>query len=232
VHIDKPVLEARLVKRYKRFFADVELPDGSLLTTHCPNTGTLLGCLEPGNRVWIRDSQNEARKLRYTLQAIEVEGVWVSVDTSLPNAVVSEAVEQGAIGELAGYDEIRREVKYGSDSRIDLLLQREGEDCYVEVKSTTLADCGVGLFPDAVTARGKKHLGELAGVARTKGQRAVQFFLVGRADVECFRPADNIDPAYGKALREAAQAGVELLAFRALVEKNKIEVAHQLPVEI
>lgn len=232
MHIDKPVLEARLLKRYKRFFADVELPDGSLLTTHCPNTGTLLGCLEPGNRVWIRDSQNEARKLRYTLQAIEVEGVWVSVDTSLPNAVVHEAVEQGAIGELVGYDGIRREVKYGTGSRIDLLLQREGEDCYVEVKSTTLADCGVGLFPDAVTARGKKHLEELARVARSKGQRAVQFFLVGRADVECFRPADNIDPAYGKALREAARAGVELLAFRALVEKNKIEVSHPLPVEI
>ena len=232
MRIDKPVLEARLLKRYKRFFADVELPDGSSLTTHCPNTGTLLGCLQPGNRVWIRDSENEARKLRYTLQAIEVEGVWVSVDTSLSNAVVCEALEQGSIGELKGYDGIRREVKYGSRSRIDLLLQREDEDCYVEIKSTTLADCGVGLFPDAVTERGRKHLEELARVARRAGQRAVQFFLVGRADVECFRPADDIDPAYGKALREAARAGVELLAYRALVEKDRIEVSRPLPVEI
>ena len=148
MRIDRPTLQGRFLRRYKRFFADVELDDGTVLTTHCPNTGSLLGCLKEGARAVVRDSQDDARKLRYTFQAIRVGRTWVNVDTSLPNAVVFEAIERGRIPELAGYDTARREVKYGENSRIDVLLERGHEKCYVEVKNTTLAEGRLGEQPD------------------------------------------------------------------------------------
>jgi len=223
-----PVLEGRFLRRYKRFFADVELADGSVVTAHCPNTGSLLGCLVDGAPVRLVDSQNAKRKLRYTWQAIEVEGTWVNVDTGIPNAVVHEAVVAGRLPALRGYDAARREVKYGTNSRIDLLLEREsGERCYVEVKNTTLARGRTALFPDAVTERGRKHLDELAGVDR-QGHRAVQFFFVSRADVGRFRPAEDIDPAYAEALARAVDAGVEVLAYAARVEPTQVELGRKL----
>jgi sugar fermentation stimulation protein A len=226
------MLEGRLVKRYKRFLADVELADGSVITAHCPNTGSLLGCKEPGSRVILRDSQNPKRKLRYVFQSIQVGRGLVNVDTSLPNAVVTEAVERGLVPELTGYAELRREVPYGENSRIDLLLTSEaGERCYVEVKSTTLARGRTALFPDAVTERGRKHLGELAAMVR-EGHRAVQFFFVSRAGVSRFAPADEIDPAYGAALREAAAGGVELLAYSARVRPDRLEIHRRIPVTL
>lgn len=225
-------LEARFAARRKRFFADVTLADGSALTAHCPNTGSLLGCLVPGARVWLRDSGNPERKLRHTWQAIELGGAWVNVDTSLPNRVVAEAVAAGLVPELAGYAALRREVAYGANSRIDLLLEDPSRGtCHVEVKSTTLAEDGCALFPDAVTERGTKHLAELARLARA-GRRAVQFYFVSRADVTRFRPADAIDPEYGRALRRAAQAGVELLAYTARVEPRRLELLAPLPIEL
>lgn len=222
----------RLVRRYQRFFAEVELAGGERLVAHCPNTGALLGCLAPGSPVWLRDSENPARKLRFTWQAVRVGRTWINVDTALPNRVVAEAVVRGRVPELAGYAGLRREVAYGRGSRIDLLLE-DGKrgTCHVEVKSTTLAEDGVALFPDAVTERGKKHLVELARLARA-GQRAVQFFFVNRADVERFRPADAIDPAYGRALRRAADAGVEMVAYSARVEARRLEVLRPLRVEL
>lgn len=230
MRIDKPILEGTLLRRYKRFLADVELDDGTQLTAHCPNPGGMLGCSEPGSRVVLRDSQDPKRKLRYTFQTILVGDTWVNVDTGLPNALVFEAVEAGAIPELTGYDTARREVKYGQNSRIDLLLEREtGERCYVEVKNTTLARGTTALFPDAKTARGLKHLGELADMVR-EGHRAVQFFLVSRDDVEAFAPADDIDPAYGEGLREAAAAGVELLAYSTHATPSSLELVRALPV--
>lgn len=233
MRIAQPVLEGRFLRRYKRFFADVELPDGTLVTAHCPNTGSLLGCLEEGSRAILRDSQDPKRKLRYTLQAIQVGRALVNVDTSLPNHVVHEAVLAGSVPELAGYDEVRREVPYGESSRIDLLLTRERPHglCYVEVKSTTLARGQTARFPDAVTTRGRKHLGELAGVVAA-GHRAVQLYFVSRGDVRRFAPADDIDPAYGAALREAAGSGVEVLAYCARVRPDSLELHRRLPVEL
>lgn len=232
MRIELPTIEGRFLRRYKRFFADVELDDGTLVTAHCPNTGSLLGCLEEGRRAVLRDSQDEKRKLRYVFQSIRVGRTLVNVDTSLPNAAVHEAVTRGEIAELAGYDEARREVPYGEASRIDLLLtKRSGARCWVEVKSTTYAVGDCAAFPDAVTERGLKHLGELTRMVK-RGDRAVQFFFVGRGDATRFRPADEIDPEYGRALRKAARAGVEVLAYSTRVRPRSLELARRLPVDL
>ena len=231
MRIRLPILQGRFLRRYKRFFADVELDDGTIVTAHCPNTGSLLGCLAEGRRAVLRDSTNLERKLRYVLQALKVGRVWVNVDTSLPNAIVHEAASRGRIPELAGYASARREVAYGENSRIDVLLEREdGARCYVEVKNTTLARGRVAQFPDAVTERGLKHLGELAKVARLPGHRAVQFFFVSRADVDTFAPAEDIDPEYARGLRRAAAAGVEILAYRARVRPDRLTLEQRLEV--
>lgn len=232
VKIEQPLVEATLVRRYKRFLTDVTLPDGSELTAHCPNTGSLLGCKEPGSKIWLRDTENDKRKYRHSWQAIEVDGTWVNVDTGLPNAETYAAIVEGRVPGLAGYDTHKREVKYGTNSRIDVLLEKaSGERCYVEVKNTTLARGEVALFPDAVTARGLKHLGELAEVV-ANGHRAVQFFFVSRDDVRTFAPADDIDPAYCAGLRAAAAAGVEVMAWAVSVRPDAIELAHELEVDL
>lgn len=233
MEIGLPTLEGRFLRRYKRFFADVELPDGRVITAHCPNTGSLKGCLVEGARAILRDSGDLERKLRYVWQAIEIDGTLVNVDTGLPNRAVHEAVIAGAIPELAGYDEARREVKYGENSRIDLLLskKRSKKLCYVEVKKTTLASGRTALFPDAVTERGRKHLGELAAMVAA-GHRAVQFFFVSRDDAREFAPADEIDPGYGAALREAARAGVELIAYSARVTPASLELHRKLRLRV
>jgi len=228
----EPPLEARFLRRYKRFFADVELANGEVLTAHCPNTGGLLGCLNEGAPVWLRDSKSETRKLRYTWQAIQAEDTWINVDTALPNRVVTEAIEEGRIPAFANHRELRREVPYGDRSRIDLLVtQADGSPCYIEVKTTTLAKDGVGLFPDAITERGRKHLGELARLAR-KGIRAVQFFCISREDVRAIQPADFIDREYGKALRRAIRAGVEVHAWISTVKPMEFRVTREVPFEL
>jgi sugar fermentation stimulation protein A len=223
------------VRRYKRFFADVRLASGEVVTAHCPNTGSLKGCLVEGARVWLRDSRDDRRKLRYTWQAVEVGGAWVNVDTGLPNRVVFEALLEGLVPQLAGYRALRREVAYGVGSRIDVLLsghaRRPGQRCFVEVKSTTLARGTTGLFPDAVTERGRKHLRELARAAEA-GDRAVQLFFASREDVHAFRPADDIDPAYGAALRDAAGRGVEVMAFASRVTPDGLELGRRLRVDL
>ncbi|MEW6072763.1 MAG: DNA/RNA nuclease SfsA [Planctomycetota bacterium] len=227
-----PPLEGRLRCRYKRFFADVELPSGTVVTAHCPNTGSLLGCRAEGSRVWLRDAGRARRKLRYTWQAIEVDGTWVNVDTSLPNRVVHAAVAAGELAGLDGGAGVRREVPCGRGSRIDLLLVAAGGSrTYVEVKSTTLVEDGVALFPDAVTERGRRHLAALARAVK-EGERAVQLFFVGRADAEVLRPAAAIDPAYADALRRAAAAGVEVRAWCARVEPEELAIAREIPVEL
>ena len=232
VQIELPTIEGRLVRRYKRFLADVKGPDGKVLVAHCPNTGSLKGCLEEGARVVLRDSQDAKRKLRYTLQSIEVNGSWVNVDTGLPNALVTEAIQEGLIKDLAGYDSVRREVKYGKSSRIDILLERDGgERCYVEVKSTTLVEGTQARFPDAVTERGLKHLMELRDMVR-EGHRAVIFFCVSRSDVTTFAPADDIDPAYGKALREVVAQGMDAMAWSTHVEPDRFSLLKPLAIEL
>ena len=229
MHLPAPLIHGTLIRRYQRFLADVELDDGSLVTAHTPNTGSMLGCARPGSRVLLSLSGNPGRKYPHSWELVHTDGLWVGINTLLPNRLVREGIENGVIGELAGYRQIRAEVPYGSGSRIDLLLSGERGHCYVEVKNVTLVENGCALFPDAVTARGQKHLRELMEVVRL-GHRGVNLFVVQRGDGRCVSPADAIDPGYGALLREAAGAGVELLAYRATVSNREISLSECLPV--
>jgi sugar fermentation stimulation protein A len=222
VKLPAPFYSGRLLRRYQRFFADVELDDGRIVTAHTPNTGSMHQCAVPGHRVLISAAANPLRKLPWTLELIEVNGSWVDTHTLRTNRVVEEGLRAGAIPELAGYD-VNAEVVYG-DSRIDFLLKREGESVFVEVKNVTLcSDSGVASFPDAVTERGQKHLRELAR-AKSEGYRAVIFFLVQRCEATTFTPADAIDPRYGQLLREVTATGVEVLAYRSVVTPETTSV--------
>ncbi|QDU86450.1 Sugar fermentation stimulation protein A [Planctomycetes bacterium Pla163] len=234
MRIDQPLVEGKLVRRYKRFLTDVELPSGEVLVAHCPNTGSLLGCKEEGSPVWLRDTQDPKRKLRHSWQAVKVGETWVNVDTNLPNKVVAEALRDRRIPGLDGYDTVRTEVKYGTNSRIDVLLEDSAgalPPCYVEVKNTTLADGGVARFPDAVTTRGLKHLGELEQVVKD-GARAVQFFFVSRGDVTSFEPAGDIDPDYTAGLVSAVKGGVEVVAWSTRVLPDALELDRPLEVRV
>ena len=227
--LPQPLYQGTLVRRYQRFLADVELDDGSLVTAHTPNTGSMMGCALPGNRVLLSKSGNPTRKYPHSWELVHADGVWVGINTQLPNYLAREAIENGTIAELSGYTQIRLEVPYGSGSRIDLLLSGARGLCYVETKNVTLVEAGCALFPDAVSLRGQKHLRELMEMVR-QGHRAVNLFVVQRGDGESFSPADAIDPAYGALLREAARNGVELLAYRAAVTQSEVRLEHPLPV--
>ena len=229
-----PLQPATLIRRYKRFLADVRLPNGEEITVHTPNTGAMTGCAEPGSTVFLRDTDNPKRKYRYSWEMTENrQGVMVGVHTGITNQLVREAIEGGVVAELQGYETIRQEVKYGEEgSRIDLLLEghADGRDCYVEIKNVTTCDeAGLGYFPDAVSARASKHLRELMGVVE-RGGRGVIFFCVQRGDVQGVRPADEIDPLYGETLRRALAAGVEALACRALVGPDAVTLETPIPL--
>ncbi len=237
----EPLVEGRLIRRYKRFLADVRLPDGEEVTAHCPNTGSMLGCQPDNARVWLSRSDNPKRKLKYTWELVETApAVFACVNTARPNAQAREAIEAGRVPELAGYTECRAEVRYGDEkSRIDLLLSGHPArpDAWVEVKNVTLADGSSGYFPDAVTERGQKHLRELmAQVA--KGERAVLFFVVNHTGIERVRPADHIDAHYGELLRRAKAAGVEVLAYRAALSGadgnpgGRLDLTEAVPVSL
>jgi len=210
-----PLVAGRLVKRYKRFLADVTLDDGRLVTAHSANTGSMMGCAEPGSRVWLSESDNPKRKLAFTWELVEAApGVVVCIHTGRANALVEEAIRAGVLPALAGARAIRREVRYGKNSRIDLLVESgHGPPCHVEVKNVTLVRDGRALFPDAVTVRGTKHLHEMTEVVRDGG-RAAMVYCVPRADARGLSPADDIDPVYAAALRTAVAAGVEAYAIR------------------
>lgn len=227
------MIEARLLRRYKRFLADVELESGELLTVHCPNSGRMTSCSEPGSRVLISDSKNDRRKLRFTLEMVRAGQTWVGVNTARPNAAVEQFLKSRAIPELRGYDEIRREVAVGK-SRIDLRL-RDSEalrpDCWVEVKNATLRVGEHAAFPDAVSERGRKHLLELAERV-AEGERGVIFFFVGRDDCCRFRTAEEVDPAYAETFREVVSIGVEPLAYRVRYEATGVSVVDRLPVDL
>jgi len=234
MRFDAPLVSGQLKRRYKRFLADVRLASGEEITAHCPNTGSLMGCAEPGSSVWLSRSANPARKYPYTWELVRVRGrVTVGINTARSNSLVHEALTQGVIAELSGYGSIRREVRFGEEnSRVDLLLEDGGASrpCYVEVKNVTAAvKKGVGVFPDAVSTRGTRHLRELMRVV-TAGDRAALCFCVQRGDVTEVRPADNIDPVYGATLREAIGAGVEVLAYRARVSPRGINLVAPVPV--
>ena len=230
-----PLTEGRLVRRYKRFLADVELADGSVVVAHCANTGSMLGCKDPGCRVWLSASNDPKRKLAWTWELLESDGCVVGIHTGRTNGLAREAIEAGLVPALRGYDTIRAEVPYGGEdgkrSRIDLLLEGPGRPrCWVEVKNVTAAvDGGVAVFPDAVTERGQKHLLEMMERVAA-GERAVLFFCVQRGDVSEVRPADAIDPRYGQLLRQALAAGVEVLAWRATPTPAEIRLTEPVPV--
>ncbi len=238
----RELVPATLLRRYKRFLADVELDDGTELTVHCPNPGRMTSCAEPGRPVWISDSQTPSagapsarprRKLRYTLEMVRMGRTWVGVNTANPNPAVAGFVRRGRIAELAGYDLIETEVRTGA-SRIDLRLRDAAghrPDCWVEIKSATLRVGEYAAFPDAVSERGRKHLEELAGRVAA-GDRGVIFFFVGRADCRRFRPADEVDPVYGTTLRRVVAASVEPLAYRTRFSRRGIELLDRLPIDL
>ncbi len=222
------LIEGVLIKRYKRFLCDVRLKNGHTVTAHCPNTGSMTGCCEPGCGVYLSRRSNPARTLRYTLELTRMGATLVGVNTMVPNKLVKESIRAGCIPHLSDYPVLRSEVRYGTNSRIDLLLEKGIERCYVEVKNCTLVVDGVAYFPDAVSDRGLKHLHELEQQVRT-GNRSVMFYLVQRMDAAEFRPADHIDPAYGKALRRACGTGVEIMAYDVKLTLKNIYLNKPLP---
>jgi sugar fermentation stimulation protein A len=226
-----PLIEARLIRRYKRFLADVELADGTATTVHCANPGAMTGLAAPGMRVLLSRSDSKTRKLPLSWELVEADGGWVGINTAHPNRLVEEAIAAGTIGELAGYDTVRREVRYGRNSRIDLLLCGAGRaDAYVEVKNVHLSRApGLAEFPDSPTARGTKHLAELTDMVAT-GHRAVMVYLVQRGDCVAFRLAADVDPAYSAAFARARAAGVETIAYACRIDVDGVAVDRPLPL--
>ncbi|WP_449576771.1 DNA/RNA nuclease SfsA [Lelliottia nimipressuralis] len=224
--------QATLIQRYKRFLADVITPEGEHLTLHCPNTGAMTGCATPGDTVWYSTSANLKRKYAHTWEITETQqGAFICVNTQRANPLVKEAIDAGLIPELIGYSTLKGEVKYGEEgSRIDFMLQADDRpECYIEVKSVTLADRDNGYFPDAVTLRGQKHLRELMSVAAA-GKRAVLLFAVLHSAIERFSPARHIDPKYAQLLNEAQKQGVEVFAYKAELSADNMTLKSTLPV--
>ena len=230
-----PLAPGRLIRRYKRFLADVRLADGETVTAHCPNPGAMLGLVEPDTPVWLSRSDNRARKLPHTLELVAADGTLIGVHTGRPNALVAEALAAGRIDALAGYAEIRREVATAPGSRIDLLLTApDRPPRYVEVKNVHLRrrqgpHPTAAEFPDCVTARGARHMGELARLVAAGAEAAV-VFVVQRGDCDHFRVAADIDPAYARALADAAAAGVAVICLAAEVTPAHIQLDRALPV--
>ncbi len=225
-----PQLRGLLLKRYKRFLADIELPDGRVVTAHTPNTGSMQQCAVPGHAVLLSQSNNPKRKLPYTLELIQVNHRWVDTNTQRANRVVEEGLRNAMVPGLTGYD-VFPEYRFG-ESRLDFMLESAESKVLLEVKNVTLLDsCGRACFPDAVTTRGQKHLRELM-TASAQGWRTVIFFLVQRSEAEAFTPADHIDVEYGKLLRQAIDAGVEAVAMRTSVSEHEVVLDCCLPVEV
>lgn len=224
-----------LLRRYRRFLADVKLDSGAKFTAFVPNTGSLLSCVDPGTPCWVHDTGSTSRRYRFTLKLVKPRRALVCVDTGVPNRVVFDAARAQRIPQLAGYHEYLAEVPYGVNSRADMCCRVHAKDmlrrCWVEVKSTTLVRGRTAQFPDAVTSRGLKHLRELSA-AVAAGDEALQLFFIQRGDCDEFAPADDIDPSYGHGLREAAAAGVRLVALQARVTTKSITVRRQLPIKL
>ncbi|KGT88283.1 transcriptional regulator [Erwinia typographi] len=225
---------ATLIKRYKRFLADVITPEGETLTLHCANTGAMTGCATPGDTVWYSTSDSLTRKYPHSWELTETQqGDWICVNTLRANSLVKEAFTLGFLPELSCYQSLRAEVKYGAEkSRIDFLLQADNRvNCYIEVKSVTLLQQGKGYFPDAVTERGQKHLRELAKIAEN-GERAVLFFAVLHSGIEDVSPARHIDARYAELLAQAQQSGVEVLCYKAQLSPDEMLLIQPLRVEL
>jgi sugar fermentation stimulation protein A len=227
-----PLTGGRLVKRYKRFLADIELETGEKVTAHCPNSGSMKGCAVPGSRVWLSQNDNPKRKYKYTWELAKVPGTMIGINTLVPNRLVKQSIENGLIDSLAGYEHVKAEVKTSSHTRLDLLLEtKTHQKCYVEIKNCTMVEDGVAMFPDAVTTRGQKHLDELSFLV-SKGHRGVIFFLIQRTDAKVFKPAEHIDKIYAQKLREAVKNGVEVIAMDTTINTEIISIKNAVPVHL
>ena len=232
-----PLLKGRLVLRYKRFLADIVLEDGREITAHCPNPGAMTGLAEPGMPVWVSTSSNPKRKLPHTLELVEADGGLVGINTGRPNAIAAEAIEAGTIPELAGYRALRREVRYGERSRVDILLDDHPErtgPCHVEIKNVHLRRPDgphpeAAEFPDSVTARGTRHLNDLGDVVKSGG-RAAMLYIVQREDCDHLRLAEDIDPAYARAFKQNIRAGLEAYCYSCLVSPEEIRLSAPLNI--
>ncbi len=226
-----PLIPARLVRRYKRFLADVVLErDGQEVTAHCPNPGAMLGLAEPGMRVWLEPNDDPKKKLKFGWRLVEFdEGHWVGIDTSVPNRVVGDALRAKSIVEFSSYDQVRAEVPYGEKSRVDFLLTQSGQpDLYLEVKNAHLMRKDkLAEFPDCVTARGARHLDDLAEMVR-KGHRAVMFYLIQRTDCDQFALARDLDPTYGRHFDRAIEAGVEVMCFGTQIDTKGVALGDRV----
>lgn len=224
----EPLIRGFLIKRYKRFLADIELEEGTFITAHCPNSGAMQGLTDPGTPVWVSRASNPLRKLPYTWQIAEVDGTFVGMNTANPNQLVEDGIHGGVIVELQGYQGLRREVPYGKNSRIDILLENPGEPLtYVEVKNVHMRRGKIAAFPSSVTARGAKHMGELSEMAR-RGHKAYVVYVVQRNDCEGFEIANDIDPHYGQETLKALKSGVEALVYACEVHPEGIRITNRL----
>ena len=229
MRFDSPLTPGKLIKRYKRFLADIELESGEIITAHCPNSGSMKSCQAPGWQVMLSYHHNPNRKFHYTWEMIHNGTCWIGINTGIPNQIVEEAIKNKTISSLNGYTEIVREVPYGQSSRIDIFLKNDREICYTEVKNVTLVEKDrCYYFPDSVTERGRKHLYELMDMVK-HGHRAVMFYVIQRSDGTIFKPAAHIDRAYAESLREAYNNGVEILVFQADVNPTSIVLKKELP---
>jgi sugar fermentation stimulation protein A len=226
-----PLVQGTLVKRYKRFLADVRMENDEIITVHCPNTGTMLSCSTPESRVCLSSSANPKRKYPFTLEMVKVSSTWVGVNTARTNKLVAEAIDKGQIAEFQDINTIKTEIKTSDHTRLDLQVSHGNSSTFIEVKNCSLAVDRCAMFPDAVTTRGTKHLHELTRLT-TEGMRSCIFFLVQRMDADRFSPASHIDSIYGHALLQAAEAGVMVLVYQAEVSPDGIDVVRPLPYSL
>ena len=226
------LIQGKLVKRYKRFLADIELETGEIVIAHCANSGSMRGCATPKDSVWISQSDNPKRKLKYTWELIQSKDSMIGVNTQVPNKLVKASIENGLIAELKEYTRVTAEVKTSDHTRLDLLLENgAGNKCYVEIKNCTLVEEGVAMFPDAVTTRGQKHLDELVDLKR-QGHRAVIFYLIQRMDARVFTPAAMIDKVYTQKLHHAVENGVEIMTRDTNIDTGCISIRRPVPVRL
>jgi len=227
-----PLIPARLIRRYKRFLADVTLPEGREVVVHCPNPGSMMGLADTGMKIWLEPNDDPKKKLKYGWRLVDHEnGHFTGIDTSVPNKALKAALTDHAVEGLPPYDLVRPEVKYAENSRIDFLLSGQGADTYVEVKSVTLMrETGLAEFPDCVTARGAKHLGALSQMV-AQGHRAVMLYLVQRTDCAALSLSADIDPAYAQAFDQAREAGVEVLVFDCAIDPGGVTIRRAIPFQ-
>lgn len=225
------LFKGKLIKRYKRFLADIILDSGEEITAHVPNSGAMTSCIEPNCDVWVSFHDNPKRKLKYTLELTKVENNLICTNTGVANKIAIEAIEKGVIKELQGYSSLKPEQKYGQNSRIDILLENENEKCYVEIKSVSLKIDNMLAFPDAVTTRGTKHLLELNDMVK-QGHRAVMLYIIQRTDNLPFRLANEIDKKYAQTFKEVTSKGVEVLVYQSIITTDEIEVKIPLSIEL